>query len=149
MSRASSSKVPGKRASEPCPCGHPLNHVDCCGRYHAGVAHLQAPDPESLMRSRYAAYVKDVCAYLLDTWHTDNSPDGIDPPERGLKWLGLTILKTTLTGPDTGKVLFVARYKVGGRAHRLAEASRFVREQGRWFYLDPCPGGEAPGVPSA
>jgi SEC-C motif-containing protein len=33
-------------------------------------------------------------------------------------------------------VEFVARYKVGGRAHRLHEVSRFVLEEGRWFYLD-------------
>ena len=37
-------------------------------------------------------------------------------------------------------VEFVARYKVNGRAHRLHEVSRFVREAGeggmRWFYLD-------------
>ncbi len=36
---------------------------------------------------------------------------------------------------------FVARYKIGGRAHRLHEVSRFVREAGsgdvpRWYYLD-------------
>ncbi len=33
-------------------------------------------------------------------------------------------------------VEFVARYKVNGRAHRLHEVSRFVLEDGRWFYLD-------------
>ncbi len=30
----------------------------------------------------------------------------------------------------------MARYKVGGRAHRLHEISRFLREADRWFYLD-------------
>jgi SEC-C motif-containing protein len=29
----------------------------------------------------------------------------------------------------------VARYKVAGRAYRLHEVSRFVREDGRWFYV--------------
>ncbi|MBS3997943.1 MAG: zinc chelation protein SecC, partial [Hydrogenophaga sp.] len=24
----------------------------------------------------------------------------------------------------------------GGRAHRLHETSRFVREEGQWFYVD-------------
>ena len=33
-------------------------------------------------------------------------------------------------------VEFVARSKQGGRAQRLHEASRFVREQGRWYYVD-------------
>jgi SEC-C motif-containing protein len=30
----------------------------------------------------------------------------------------------------------VARSKLGGRAQRLHETSRFVREDGRWFYVD-------------
>jgi SEC-C motif-containing protein len=38
--------------------------------------------------------------------------------------------------PDHASVEFVARYKVKGRAHRLHEVSRFVREGGRWFYVD-------------
>jgi SEC-C motif-containing protein len=34
-------------------------------------------------------------------------------------------------------VEFVARYKVGGRAHRLHESSRFIRgEDGHWRYVD-------------
>jgi SEC-C motif-containing protein len=37
---------------------------------------------------------------------------------------------------DHAIVEFVARYKVNGRAHRLHEVSRFVREDGRWFYVD-------------
>ena len=35
-----------------------------------------------------------------------------------------------------GLVSFVARYKVAGRAYRLSEHSRFVRENERWFYVD-------------
>ena len=39
-------------------------------------------------------------------------------------------------------VEFVARYQAGGAsAARLHEVSRFVREHGRWYYLD----GEFPG----
>jgi SEC-C motif-containing protein len=33
-------------------------------------------------------------------------------------------------------VEFVARSKLGGRATRLHETSRFVREDGQWFYVD-------------
>ncbi|CRI66812.1 conserved hypothetical protein [Thiocapsa sp. KS1] len=35
-----------------------------------------------------------------------------------------------------GIVAFVARYKVDGRAQRLHETSRFVKEDWRWFYLE-------------
>ena len=37
---------------------------------------------------------------------------------------------------DHSSVEFVARSKLGGRAHRLHELSSFVREDGRWYYLD-------------
>jgi len=102
--------------------------------------HLQAPDPESLMRSRYSAFVLDLRDYLLATWHADHRPAKIEPPEPGLKWLGLEVKRAALHGPDQGEVSFVARSKWGGRAHRLVERSGFVREGGRWFYtcaLDP------------
>ena len=37
---------------------------------------------------------------------------------------------------DHAEVEFVARYRIAGRAVRLHERSRFVREQGRWYYVD-------------
>ncbi|WP_354666094.1 YchJ family metal-binding protein [Klebsiella pneumoniae] len=38
---------------------------------------------------------------------------------------------------DHAEVEFVARQRdAGGRAHRLHERSRFVREDGRWVYVD-------------
>jgi SEC-C motif-containing protein len=33
-------------------------------------------------------------------------------------------------------VEFVARSKLRGRAYRLHETSRFLREEGRWYYVD-------------
>jgi len=56
------------------------------------------------------------------------------------RWLGLPVRHRQETG-DTATVEFVARYKVGGKAHRLHEISRFIREDGRWYYVD----GEFPG----
>ncbi len=41
----------------------------------------------------------------------------------------------TVTGAETAEVEFVARYRVDGRAVRMHERSRFVREDGRWFYV--------------
>ena len=102
------------------------------------------------MRSRYTAYTQDNEAYLRATWEARTLPAGpiIDENER-VQWLGLEI-KSTLrlrkrkvdspALPDADTVEFVARYKINGRAHRLHEVSRFVREQAggvaRWFYLD-------------
>lgn len=87
------------------------------------------------MRSRYAAFVLQDAAYLLDTWATETRPGEItfNPSQR---WLGLKIRKTEAGGPsdDKGVVEFVARYKIDGRAHRLIETSQFSKVDGRWYY---------------
>ena len=118
---------------DPCPCGHSLPYAACCGRWHAGEA---APDAEALMRSRYSAYVRGLPDYLLATWHASTRPATMEPVEPGLKWLGLQVKRHTPIDATHAEVEFVARSKLGGRAHRLHETSRFVREDGRWYYVD-------------
>lgn len=92
---------------------------------------------EALMRSRYEAYVRGDVAHLLATWHASTRPEaGALAPEPGTRWLGLEVKRAAEDG-DAAVVEFVARFKVGGRpAVRLHEASRFVREEGRWLYVD-------------
>jgi SEC-C motif domain protein len=140
-------QTPGQ-PSEACPCGLPASYLDCCGRYHQGALAGLAPTPEALMRSRYSAFVKDLRPYLLESWHASQRPALIEPPEPGLRWLGLSVSGSGLLSPDEGWVQFVARSKLGGRAHRLAETSRFVREGGRWLYVDAWSPGVTPGGPS-
>ena len=118
-----------------CPCESGLAYTACCGRYHEGPQALQAPTPEALMRSRYSALVRDLRPYLLATWHPDTRPAEIEPPEAGLKWLGLSVKRAEMTAADAGVVEFVARSKLGGRAWRLHEVSLFVREDGHWYYV--------------
>lgn len=88
------------------------------------------------MRSRYCAYAVGHGTYLLDTWHSSTRPAELEPMPSGLRWLGLEIRRHTPQGPDAATVEFVARSKLGGRAHRLHETSRFIREAGQWWYLD-------------
>lgn len=117
-----------------CPCGLPRAYDDCCGRLHRGEP---APDAEALMRSRYTAYVLGLEDYLLDTWHPSTRPASLDlHAEPRPKWLGLKVIRHVPEDDSHATVAFVARYKVGGRAHRLEETSRFARENGRWYYLD-------------
>lgn len=123
-------------ASTPCPCDPSRRYADCCARWHAGPPALQAPDAERLMRSRYSAYVLGLADYLRATWHESTRPDVIEPDPPGLKWLGLEVRRHIAIDADHATVEFVARSKLGGRAHRLHETSRFVREDGRWFYVD-------------
>lgn len=119
----------------PCPCGSRLPHADCCARFLDGAA--VAPTAEALMRSRYTAYTLGREDYLRATWHPDTCPADLhlaaDPSPR---WLGLEVKNHVLQDADHATVEFVARYKVGGRAHRLHEVSHFVREEGRWRYVD-------------
>jgi len=101
-------------------------------------AQQAAPDALSLMRSRYTAYVYDNLAYLQQTWHPRTCPrDLTDPPENEPRphWLGLTIKRHTVINESQAEVEFVARYKIGGRAQRLHEISRFTRLEGHWLYL--------------
>jgi len=116
-----------------------MAYAGCCGRWHAEHAvsgKLTAATPEALMRSRYSAYVLDLRDYLLASWHASTRPASLEAPEPGLKWLGLAVKQAALQDADHGTVEFVARSKLGGRAHRLHEVSRFVRESGEWRYVD-------------
>ena len=123
----------------PCPCGRtdakgravPL--AQCCGPYLDGCA--AAPDAEHLMRSRYSAFVLARTGYLIDTWHASTRPPEL-ALEPGTKWLGLTVKSHRVLDEDHATVEFVARSRLGGRGHRMHETSRFVREGGRWYYVD-------------
>ena len=126
--------------TSPCPCGRGPAYSQCCGRCHAGSA---APDAEALMRSRYSAYVTGNADYLLASWHPSTRPPALSlaaPPGQRTQWLGLEVKQHRSTGADSAEVEFVARYRMGGgRAVRMAEHSRFVREDGHWYYLDAVP----------
>lgn len=121
--------------SLPCPCGLPHSYEECCGRYTSG--NTPAPTAEALMRSRYTAYTLRREPYLLVTWHPGTRPAALDlnaePPP---KWLGLQVKRHQQTDDNHAEVEFVARHKIGGRAFRMHENSQFVREGGRWYYLD-------------
>lgn len=122
-----------------CPCGTGRSYASCCGALHRAFAEngaLIASDAQALMRSRYTAYTMDLIDYLLATWHPSTRPASLDRGERDLKWLGLEVRQHTRQDADHETVAFVARSKLGGRAHRMHEISRFVREHGTWLYVD-------------
>lgn len=119
-----------------CACGSGSNYAACCGRWHTGPEHLQAPTAQALMRSRYSAYVLGLGDYLQDTWHASTRPAQTPSFDAALQWLGLEVKRHAIIDGSHAEVEFVARSKLGGRAQRLHEHSRFVREAGRWFYVD-------------
>lgn len=120
--------------SNRCPCGSAATYAACCQPSHLGQA---APTAEALMRSRYTAYLLKLEDYLLQTWHPDTRPTALDLDEdTSTRWLGLEVRRFEATGNDTAIVEFVARYKVGGKAGKLHEVSRFIRMEHRWYYVD-------------
>jgi SEC-C motif domain protein len=122
-------------ASVLCPCDTGQRYAACCGRWHDGPLRLQAPDAQALMRSRYSAYVLGLAPYLLATWHPSTRPASGQLLHPTGRWLGLQVKRFEVLDETHAVVEFVARHKAGGRAIRLHETSRFVREDGRWFYV--------------
>lgn len=118
-----------------CPCGTDLQYINCCGRYLDNGE--IADTAEILMRSRYTAYALNREDYLLATWYHSTRPILLGLANRPHnQWLKLTMKRHEQSTPDLAIVEFVAHYRTNGRAHRLHEISRFVREEGRWFYID-------------
>ncbi|MBD5785003.1 YchJ family protein [Cellulosimicrobium terreum] len=136
-----------------CPCLSGDTYGACCGRFHAGSrarpAGPHAPTAEALMRSRYSAFAVGDPDHLLATWHPSTRPATLDLDD-DTEWRRLDVVRTEAGGPfdDHGTVEFVAHHRTpapdGGPAvrGRLHEVSRFVREDGRWYYVD----GDHPGT---
>jgi SEC-C motif domain protein len=100
------------------------------------------------MRSRYSAYALakpgnpqglQLLRYLLDTWHVSTVPDDLELSPA--QWIGLQVLHAEQSA-QAGVVEFIARYKEGGKAHKMHEISRFVLQEAgagqaeRWLYVD-------------
>ena len=125
--------------SSRCPCGSGDVFGACCApvlrrERRAGTA-------QALMRSRYTAFAVRDLEHLLDSWHPSTRPrreeleDSLTPDVR---WLRLQVLATEQGGPfdDAGTVEFVAISKSAQGRQEQHEVSRFVREDGAWYYVD-------------
>lgn len=99
--------------------------------------HTPPATAEELMRSRFAAFRDGDVAWLTASWHPSTRPAELTLDE-GVRWRALQIVDTVAgaAGDDTGVVEFRAGYVADGEAGVLHERSRFVREDGRWFYVD-------------
>lgn len=99
--------------------------------------HIAPRTAEELMRSRFAAFRDGDVAWLLDTWHLSTRPATLELDDRTV-WRGLQIVDTVAGGADDadGIVEFRATYLADGAHGVLRERSRFVREDGRWLYVD-------------
>ena len=138
--------MPRAAPTDPCPCGRtsprplgakkppqPIAFAACCAPLLQGSQ--PAANAEALMRSRYTAYALGDAAYVLRTWHPSTRPAEM-ALDASTHWLGLQVQQHNVLDATHAEVAFVARYKMHGRAHRLQEHSRFVLENGQWFYVD-------------
>lgn len=122
-------------STSPCACGSGKHPTNCC------LAHMEAAagpsSAQALMRSRYTAYTIGRTDYLLRTWHPSTRPAQLDI-DPALRWLGLKIKSNSggQPGDRHGTVEFIARFKLGSRADRIHEDSRFVFENDLWLYVD-------------
>jgi SEC-C motif-containing protein len=107
----------------------------------------EAPTPEALMRSRYAAFSLGLGEYLVRTLASTH-PDLAVPREQLVRDLSrarqrqrfvtLRILRASSAG-ETGEVLFHAGIFERGADRSFAERSTFVREAGAWRYASGVP----------
>lgn len=126
-----------------CPCGSSLVYSTCCGRFHTGG---EPDDAETLMRSRYAAFVKKDIAYLFRTLHPshDDHARGYAAFAAAMKrhfaervaYRKLEVLDRRTPDRDgIAKVLFIARMSHRGRDASFAEISSFAHDGMGWRYL--------------
>lgn len=121
--------------TDTCPCKSDRPYAACCAPLLSGDR--IACTAEALMRSRYVAYVLRDVVYILRTWHPSTRPDTINPaaiPE----WNSLQIIRTEKGRESDSKGIVEFKATSFSPKHPLLlhEVSRFVHEDGQWFYVD-------------
>lgn len=124
----------GRDPSGRCPCGSGDVLRDCCAPILDGAP---APTALALMRSRYTAFAVGAREHLLTSWDPSTRPTDLTLDD-GPRWLRLDIIATVAGGPfDTdGTVEFEAFYRDADGRQSLHERSRFIKDAGRWYYVD-------------
>lgn len=132
-----------------------ISYSDCCQPLHQGVR--VAEDSETLMRSRYAAFVKVLPDYIIQTTLPDQQSwldrQAITEWAEQTDWAGLQIIDHSKLSKRHAQVEFKAIYnnlQLGTQsleAHH--ELSTFVKvkqndkattqevQNYRWYFLDP------------
>lgn len=121
---------------KPCPCGSGKTFRQCCQLYLSGKTYPK--DAETLMRSRYSAFVAGDLAYLRKSWHPDTCPD-LNEGDLTTDWLRLDVIGSR-KGLKKSVVEFKAWYREGGEERALHEISLFRLYKKRWVYVEPLAG---------
>jgi len=122
-----------------CPCGTGKQKSECCQAYIDGTA--IAPTAETLMRSRYTAYVSANVDYLLKSHHKSTRPTKerkeILKWTKSVQWMSLSVINTSMGKADQkeGTVEFRAVYSENSQLQSIHEKSLFRKEKGMWYYV--------------
>jgi len=126
--------------TESCPCGSGRSYVECCEALHRGTA--VAETAEAVMRARYCAFAKKEIDYLDRTYHpstlSEFDPDSARNWAEESEWVGLEIRSTEggMAEDRSGKVEFVARYRIGDDEIAHHEIASFRKENDVWLFVD-------------
>lgn len=127
--------------NSPCPCGSNKKFKKCCKIFHDGQLPLNALE---LMKSRYSAYKVGNSDYIIKTTHKNNSDfttdiiswkASIEEFSKYSSFEGLEILDF-IDGQNEAYVTFKARIFQDKQEVFFTEKSRFLKENGMWFYVD-------------
>lgn len=121
-----------------CPCGNSKAYEQCCEPIHHNPS--LANTPEQLMRSRYSAHVKQLVDYVVNTYHPScNAEQEREAIAESIdsQWCCLEVISCEAGSHDNeGFVTFKAYFAQDGKEYCLEERSRFIRENGQWYYID-------------
>ncbi|MBN1967783.1 MAG: YchJ family protein [Candidatus Delongbacteria bacterium] len=121
-----------------CPCGIDKTYEECCGAIING--NKLAETPESLMRSRYSAYVKGEVDYIKSSMHPvkqkEFNRENVEEWSKQSTWQKLEIIGNSSLSDGTGIVEFKAHYSVEGNEHIHHEIAQFKKHEDKWFFYD-------------
>ncbi|WP_299896866.1 YchJ family metal-binding protein [uncultured Aquimarina sp.] len=123
-----------------CYCGKLDSFKACCHKIHLDITN--ALTAESLMRSRYSAFVVANGDYLQHSHHSTTRPSAREKKSivkwaKSVQWVKLEVLNTKegLQNDSEGTVEFKAFYFENGSLQCIHENSKFIKENGYWVYL--------------
>ena len=123
----------------PCPCGSDTDYTGCCQPLH--LRHILPATAETLMRSRYSAYVLHIIDYIVATTVPTQQAflNAAELMQWSIEteWLGLNVISHKILGKDHAQVEFKAYFQdVENRAVHH-ELSAFVKIAEQWYFIDP------------
>ncbi len=117
-----------------CPCGSGKEYKDCCEQVISGE--VKAETAETMMRSRYTAYVNKDVDYVMKTTHPDKVGE-LNKAELK-EWADSTVWERLDIIQTDGNELveFSAFYRENDETQQHHELAQFKKFDGEWYFYD-------------